>query len=99
MLYVIVAEDAPDSLAQRLQTRPAHLERLQKLNEQERLVIAGPNPAIDSDDPGQAGFTGSVVIAQFDSLQDAKAWADDDPYLKAGVYQSVIVKPYKKVLP
>lgn len=99
MLYVIVAEDAPNSLAQRMQTRPAHLERLQTLNEQGRLFVAGPTPAIDSEDPGQSGFTGSVIIAEFDSLLAAQLWANEDPYIKAGVYQSVSVKPFKKVLP
>ena len=99
MLYVIVAEDEPDSLSQRLQTRPAHIERLQSLIDEERLFVAGPNPAIDSEDPGQAGFTGSVIIAEFASLNEAKQWAENDPYAKAGVYQSVVVKPFKKVLP
>ncbi|WP_100658429.1 YciI family protein [Alteromonas flava] len=99
MLYVIFAQDAPDSLAQRLQTRPAHLARLEALNAEGRLFVAGPNPAADLDDPAQAGFTGSTVIAEFASLKEAQAWADADPYFSAGVYESVQVKPFKKVLP
>ncbi|WP_100641864.1 YciI family protein [Alteromonas facilis] len=99
MLYVIVAQDIPDSLPKRLAARPDHLARLEALKAQERLFVAGPNPAIDSVDPGDAGFTGSIVIAEFDSLEDAKQWADADPYITAGVYQSVTVKPFKKVLP
>lgn len=99
MLYAINAEDNVDTLEQRLAARPAHVERLKKLQEQGRLVIAGPYPAIESDDPGQASFTGSLVVAQFDSLEEAQRWADDDPYIKAGVYKKVSIKPYKKVLP
>ncbi len=99
MLYVIFAQDKPDSLAQRLAARPAHLARLESLNAQGRLFVAGPNPAIDSLDPGSAGYTGSTVIAKFESLTDAQAWADADPYLEAGVYASVTVKPFKHVLP
>ncbi|WP_026374558.1 YciI family protein [Aestuariibacter salexigens] len=99
MWYMIVAEDVENSLPLRKQTRAAHLARLQVLKEQGRLLIAGPNPAIDSDDPGDAGFTGSMVVAEFVSLDDAKKWADADPYLEAGVYARVTVKPYKKVLP
>ncbi|WP_145522882.1 YciI family protein [Yersinia rohdei] len=97
MLYVIFATDAPNSLDKRLSVRPAHLARLQALQDQGRLLTAGPNPAIDSADPGAAGFTGSTVIAEFDSQQAAQAWAEQDPYVAAGVYQSVIVKPYKRV--
>ncbi|CNI27751.1 YciI-like protein [Yersinia rohdei] len=97
MLYVIFATDAPNSLDKRLSVRPAHLARLQALQDQGRLLTAGPNPAIDSADPGSAGFTGSTVIAEFDSQQAAQAWAEQDPYVAAGVYQSVIVKPYKRV--
>ncbi|MGL6258862.1 YciI family protein [Vibrio sp. WXL210] len=97
MWYVIFALDTPDSLDKRLAARPEHLARLQSLRDEGRLLTAGPMPAIDSDNPGQAGFTGSTVIADFDSLIAAKAWADDDPYLHAGVYQHVTVKPYKKV--
>ncbi|WP_028862211.1 YciI family protein [Psychromonas aquimarina] len=99
MLYVIFAQDVENSLAQRKQARPAHLARLQELDNQGRLLVAGPNPAIDSEEPAQAGFSGSTVIAQFASLQDAQAWADADPYVEAGVYAEVIVKPFKKVLP
>ncbi|MEC8080884.1 MAG: YciI family protein [Pseudomonadota bacterium] len=97
MLYSIVGQDVENSLANRLAARPAHLERLQALRDQGRLVLAGPNPAIDSNDPGEAGFTGSVVIAEFNSLEDAKAWAEDDPYVAAGVYAKVDVKPFKQV--
>ena len=99
MLYVIFAQDNANSLPLRQQARPAHLGRLQALNEQGRLFVAGPHPAIDSEEPGDAGFTGSTVIAEFASLEDAQAWADADPYVAAGVYASVIVKPFKKVLP
>lgn len=99
MLYAIIATDAPDSLQDRLAARPAHLARLQALKEQGRLVLAGPHPAIDSNDPGPAGFTGSLVVAEFDSLQAAQQWADADPYKAAGVYVDVLVKPFKKVLP
>lgn len=99
MLYVIFAEDHPNSLAARLQARPAHLARLQALAAQQRLIIAGPNPAIDSVDPGDAGFTGSTVIAEFSSLEEAKQWAEADPYVAAGVYRQVTVKPFRRVLP
>lgn len=99
MLYVIFSQDVENSLPLRTQARPAHVERLQALKEQGRLILAGPCPAIDAEDPGEAGFTGSMIVAEFDSLEDAQAWADADPYIEAGVYQSVIVKPYKKVLP
>ncbi|WP_227724565.1 YciI family protein [Yersinia proxima] len=97
MLYIIFATDVPDSLEKRLSVRPAHLARLQALQDEGRLLTAGPNPAIDSADPGTAGFTGSTVIAEFASQQEAEAWAEQDPYVVAGVYQSVIVKPYKRV--
>lgn len=99
MLYAIIAEDAPDSLERRLQARPAHLERLQALRNEGRLLLAGPHPAIDADDPGPAGFTGSLVVAEFESLEDARRWADDDPYVAADVYRQVTIKPFKKVLP
>jgi hypothetical protein len=99
MLYVIFSQDNENSLALRKQARPAHLARLQSLNAQGRLFVAGPMPAIDSEDPGEAGFTGSTVIAEFASLGEAQAWADADPYVAAGVYEKVIVKPFKKVLP
>lgn len=99
MLYMILGKDVPDSLAQRLASRPAHLARLQALQTEGRLIMAGPLPAIDSPDPGAAGFTGSLIVAEFPSLTEAQAWADADPYLAAGVYASVEVKPFKKVLP
>ncbi|OLQ90850.1 hypothetical protein BIY21_02245 [Vibrio ponticus] len=97
MWYVIFSQDVENSLEKRLSVRPEHLARLQTLQDEGRLLTAGPMPAIDSDNPGEAGFTGSTVIAQFDSLEAAQAWADADPYIAAGVYQSVIVKPFKKV--
>lgn len=99
MYYAIMAEDKPNALDKRMAARPDHLERLEQLKQQGRLLVAGPHPAIDSEDPGPAGFTGSLVIAEFDSLADAQNWADADPYFAAGVYQKVTVKPYKKVLP
>ncbi|CAI0787797.1 YciI-like protein [Serratia quinivorans] len=97
MLYLIYAQDVPNSLENRLSVRPAHLARLQALRDEGRLVIAGPNPAIDSNDPGSAGFSGSTVIAEFASLADAQAWAEQDPYVAAGVYAEVTVKPFKQV--
>ncbi len=99
MLYSIVGIDKPDSLAARMAARPDHVARLQELVQQGRLVLAGPNPAIDSDDPGDAGFSGSIIIAEFDSLEAAQVWADADPYIESGAYESVSVKPFKKVLP
>jgi hypothetical protein len=96
---MICATDVANSLDKRLAARPAHLERLNALKAEGRLIMAGPFPAVDSPDPGPAGFTGSLVVAEFDSLEDAQAWADADPYIEADVYESVIVKPYKKVLP
>jgi hypothetical protein len=99
MWYVIIGEDVADSLPARLAARPAHLERLHTLRDAGRLLVAGPNPAIDANDPGEAGFTGSIIIAEFDSLEVAQSWADADPYRAAGVYQRVTVKPFKKVLP
>ncbi|MHB0804462.1 YciI family protein [Stutzerimonas nitrititolerans] len=99
MLYAIIATDAPDSLENRMATRPAHLARLEQLKNEGRLVLAGPHPAIDSNDPGTAGFTGSLVVAEFESLQAAEQWAAADPYRDAGVYADVVVKPFKKVLP
>ena len=99
MLYALVGQDAPDSLDKRLAARPAHLERLHALQQQGRLLLAGPFPAIDGNDPGAAGFTGSLIIAEFATLADAQSWADADPYVAAGVYASVSVKPFKKVLP
>jgi len=99
MFYAIIATDIDNSLEKRLAARPAHLERLNALLDQGRLILAGPHPAIDTEDPGEAGFSGSLVVAEFTSLEDAKAWAADDPYQHAGVYASVTVKPFKKVLP
>lgn len=99
MLYAIISKDVENSLDKRLAVRPDHIKRLQDLKEQGRLILAGPHPAIDSEDPGPAGFTGSLVIAEFDSLSEAQSWADDDPYIKSGAYDSVVVKPFKKVLP
>lgn len=99
MRYAIIAEDRPDTLAQRLQARPAHLARLTALQDEARLIIAGPCPALDTPDPGSAGFTGSLIIAEFASLDAARAWADADPYVSAGVYEKVTVKPFKQVFP
>ncbi|WP_432453824.1 MULTISPECIES: YciI family protein [unclassified Agarivorans] len=99
MWYVIFAEDVENSLEQRKQARPAHLARLQALVNEGRLLVAGPNPAIDAEDPAEAGFTGSTVIAEFQNLEQAVAWANADPYVEAGVYAKVIVKPFKKALP
>ncbi len=99
MWYAIISEDIENSLQQRMRARPAHLQRLQQLKEDGRLFVAGPHPAIDSSEPGDAGFTGSLVIAEFASLTDAQQWADADPYIDAGVYKQVTVKPFKKVLP
>ena len=99
MLYAIMSQDVADSLPLRLSVRPAHLERLNVLKNEGRLVLAGPLPAIDSVDPGDAGFSGSLVVAEFANLDEAKTWADADPYVTAGVYEQVIVKPFKKVLP
>ncbi|RDE19600.1 YciI family protein [Motiliproteus coralliicola] len=99
MYYAIISEDVENSLEKRLAARPDHLARLQQLNDEGRLLVAGPHPAIDSEDPGPAGFSGSLVISEFDSLEAAQQWADADPYIAAGVYAKVVVKPYKKVLP
>ncbi len=99
MLYAILSTDRPDSLERRLAARPAHLARLEALQAEGRLVLAGPHPAIDAEDPGPAGFTGSLVVAEFDSLEDARAWADADPYRAAGVYASTEIKPFRKVFP
>jgi len=98
MLYVIYSEDVADSLEKRRLARPAHIERLLKLKEQGRVVLGGPFPAIDSEEPGDAGMTGSLVIAEFDSLEAAKSWAEVDPYVLAGVYENVTVKPFKQTL-
>lgn len=99
MLYSIIGEDVANSLSARMQARPAHLARLEALQNEGRLVLAGPNPAIDSENPGDAGFSGSVVIAEFANLEEAKSWADADPYVAAGVYENVTVKPFKQVFP
>jgi uncharacterized protein YciI len=99
MLYAIIAEDAPNSLEKRLEARPQHLARLTVLQQQGRLILAGPFPAIDSIDPGVAGFSGSLIVAEFSDLATAQAWADADPFVNAGVYQHVKVKPFRKTLP
>ena len=99
MLYAIISQDVEDSLGKRNLAREPHIERLLELKRRGRLIQAGPFPAIDSEDPGPAGFTGSLVIAEFDSLEAAKAWADSDPYVGAGVYEQVIIQPFKKILP
>jgi uncharacterized protein YciI len=99
MLYAIISEDNDNSLEKRLSVRSAHLERLQQLKNQGRLVLAGPHPAIDSEDPGSAGFSGSLIVAEFESLQAARQWAGEDPYVGAGVYKQVTVKPFRKVFP
>ncbi|QBC44976.1 YciI family protein [Iodobacter fluviatilis] len=99
MLYAMIAEMYPDTAAARSQSRPAHLARLEVLKDAGRLVLAGPFPAIDAVDPGPAGFTGSLIVAEFDTQQAAQAWADNDPYVKAGVYASIIAKPFLHVLP
>ena len=99
MFYAIVGQDVPDSLDRRLATRPAHVERLHALQQAGRLLLAGPFPAIDSNDPGTAGFTGSLIVAEFDTLVDAQAWAEADPYMAAGVYAGVTVKPFRKTFP
>lgn len=99
MLYAIISEDVTDSLAKRLSVRPKHLDRLKELQDAGRLIIAGPHPAIDCENPGVAGFSGSLVVAEFDSLEAARQWAEADPYVEAGVYAKVTIKPFKKVLP
>lgn len=99
MLYAIISDDVADSLSKRLSVRSAHLARLQTLQDGGRLVLAGPNPAIDSENSAEAGFTGSLVVAEFASLEDAKNWANSDPYLDAGVYARVVIKPFKQVFP
>ncbi len=99
MYYAILSDDVSDSLSLRKSARPQHLARLEQLRDEGRLLVAGPHPAIDSEDPGPNGFTGSLVIAEFDSLEAAQTWADADPFVAAGVYEQVRVKPFKKVLP
>lgn len=99
MFYAIIAEDKANSLAARLAARPDHLERVKQLHHDGRLLLAGPHPRIDAEDPGEAGFSGSLIVAEFDSLEAAQSWAADDPYVKAGVYDKITVKPFRKVLP
>ncbi len=99
MLYAILCEDVPNSLPLRVAARPAHLARLQDMVAQGRILLAGPHPAVDAEDPGSAGFTGSLIVASFDSLEDAEAWANADPYVTGGVFARVTVKPFRKVLP
>lgn len=99
MFYAIISEDVENSLENRAKSRPEHIARLQQLKSKGRLLIAGPHPTIDSEDPGEAGFTGSLVVAEFDSLIEAKDWANKDPYIEAGVYARVLIKPFKLVLP
>lgn len=99
MFYAVISEDVENSLEKRAAARPAHLSRINELKEQGRLLIAGPHPAVDNDDPGDAGFTGSLVVAEFGSLQEAEQWSNEDPYVAAGVYARVVVKPFRKVLP
>lgn len=99
MYYAIISQDVEDSLEKRKSVREAHIARLQELQDAGRMLLAGPHPAIDSNDPGPAGFTGSLIVAEFESLEEARSWADADPYIEAGVYESVTVKPFKKVFP
>lgn len=99
MLYCIIGSDGADTLSKRIEARPAHLERLKQLQAEGRLLLAGPFPAIDAEDPGEAGFTGSLIVAEFDSLEEAREWAAADPYVSAGVYERISVKPFRKVLP
>ncbi|MGB1328293.1 MAG: YciI family protein [Porticoccaceae bacterium] len=99
MWYAIISEDVENSLEKRIAARPDHLDRLYQLRDNGRLLLAGPHPAVDSEDPGTAGFSGSLVVAEFDSLKSAESWASEDPYMAAGVYSNVTVKPFKKVLP
>ncbi len=99
MLYAFISQDIAGSLDKRLATRPDHIKRLEQLRDEGRLILAGPHPAIDCEDPGSAGFTGSLIVAEFDSLDEAQKWARSDPYVAAGVYERVTVKPFKRVLP
>ena len=99
MWYAIISQDVENSLELRLKTREAHLQRVRELADQGRVLVAGPHPAIDAEDPGAAGFTGSLLILDFATLEDAQTWADADPYVVAGVYQTIVVKPFKRVLP
>ncbi len=99
MLYCIIGTDGNDSLKDRMAARPAHVERLRQLQSEGRLLLAGPNPAVDAEDPGEAGFTGSLVVAEFASLAEAENWAATDPYVSSGVYKHVSIKPFRKVFP
>ena len=99
MLYAIIAQDIENSLRKRMEVRPFHVARLKELKDEGRLILAGPHPSIDVSEPGDAGFSGSLIVAEFDDLQQARQWADADPYVTAGVYSSVVVKPFNKVLP
>ncbi len=99
MLYMILGQDVPDSLERRMAVRPEHLARLEALRDAGRLLLAGPFPGVDSPDPGPAGFTGSLIVAEFPSLEDARAWAEADPYMTTGVFSEVVVRPFKRVLP
>jgi len=99
MLYAIISKDVEDSFKKRIGARPDHVARLIQLKDEGRLILAGPHPAIDSIDPGDAGFTGSLIVAEFENLKEARSWADADPYVAAGVYSSVVVKNFNKVLP
>ena len=99
MLYAIISQDVENSLERRIGARPEHINRLNTLKDEGRLILAGPHPAVDNNEPGEVGFTGSLVVAEFEDLKDAREWADDDPYVAAGVYSSVVVKTFKKVLP
>jgi hypothetical protein len=99
MLYAIISQDVKNSLNKRMGARPDHVARLNQLKDEGRLILAGPHPAIDVSEPGEAGFSGSLIVADFDDLQQAREWADSDPYVSAGVYSSVVVKPFNKVLP
>lgn len=99
MLYAIISKDVEDSFKKRIGARPGHVARLIQLKDEGRLILAGPHPAIDSIDPGDAGFTGSLIVAEFENLKEARSWADEDPYVAAGVYSSVVVKNFNKVLP
>ena len=99
MLYAIISQDVENSLSKRKAARPNHVARLNELKDQGRLILAGPHPSIDVSDPGEAGFSGSLIVAKFANLKEARDWADEDPYVSAGVYSSIVVKPFKKVLP
>ena len=99
MLYAIIAQDIENSLLKRMEARPSHIARLIELKDQGRLILAGPHPSIDVSEPGEAGFSGSLIVADFNDLQQAREWADADPYVAAGVYSNVVVKPFNKVLP